>query len=147
MKTYLRYLLIIFLSVTSKLIFAQEVYPVVIGTSGLFFGKYNVVNDATRVLPDTISITEAKGIFAFNAIYVVKPNSPQRIDNIQFKMTILEKNGKQTTFSEYAPFLSNTAKERLNKVNSGDRLIFESIEVRFPNRETRSLNLIDFIII
>jgi hypothetical protein len=126
--------------------YAQHVYPAAVTNNGIMFGKYRTANDATNSLPDTISLTEAKSIFAINAIYIDKEQKLYRIKVVDYQMTVHEK-GDTITIKNNAEMLSKQMKERLNKIKPGAKLYFEDIHAEFPNKDLRSVIILSFIVI
>lgn len=125
---------------------AQQLYPAAVSISGILLGKYKILNDAENSLPDTISLSDAKGIFAINAIYIDQEHKLERVDIAEYQITFFER-GKNITLKGNSSMLSTEMKEQLNKIHSGDRIIFENIMAKFLNGDTRHLILLDTTVI
>jgi hypothetical protein len=125
---------------------AQFVYPVAVTNHGILFGKYKTFDEATHILPDTISPEEAKDIFALNAIEITREKKLTAWKVLKFQMTIID-NGDTTTIKNTGEMLSPEMKERLNKIKSGAKLYFEGIQAGYPNEEsTRGIIILAFTV-
>ena len=136
----------IMLLMISQVTFAQNIYPAAIASNGILIGKYKTANDATNAIPDTISLVEAKSIFAINAIYIDKDQKLFRIKVVDYQMTVHEKEDT-ITIKNNSEMLSQQMKERLSKITSGAKLYFEGIHAEFPNGGSRSVIILSFIVI
>jgi hypothetical protein len=125
---------------------AQHEFPVAISKTGILLGKYHIANDATNPLPDTISLEDAKNIFTINDIYIDREQKLTRIKISGYQMTIIE-DGMTTTIIGNGEELSVEMKDRLHRIKSGAKLLFEGIKAIWPNGIDSSVIILSFTVI
>ncbi len=125
---------------------AQDIYPVAVCKSGILLDKYKTENNATNPLPDSISIEEAKSIFALNIISVQHDRKIKKERLIQYQMTIVE-NEQTTTLTNNTELLSEEMILRLSKIKSGSKIYFEGILAGDSETESAHVIILYFVVI
>ncbi len=74
---------------TNKFTNARHGFPVAVSTSGIIVGKYKTANHATNPIPDTISVDEARTIFALNVLDLKRDYKPMELKVRDFQMTTI----------------------------------------------------------
>jgi hypothetical protein len=126
-------------------IYADDVYPVAISKYGMLVGKYKITPDAKNSIPDTISLEEAKSIFALNAYYIDKKDGPHKLNISEFQMTIIN-NIDTTKLISKSEMLSEELLSKIKNLKSGANLYFEGIIARWNKDETMAVILLAFYV-
>ena len=125
---------------------AQDIYPVAVSSSGILLDKYKTENNATNPLPDSISIEEAKSIFALNIISVLHDRKIKKEKVIRYQLTIIE-HEQTTTITNNTELLSEEMKTRLSRIESGSKIYFEGILAGDSEIESRNVIILYFVVI
>ena len=128
---------------------AQHRYPVAVTHSGILLGKYKTTGPdesrSTNPLPDTISVKQAKEIFALNGILINREKHIEKLDIAEFQLTIFSEIDSISIINETG-ILSPEAKNIINNISSGSKLIFEGINAIHPNGDKTMLILLTFTV-
>ena len=116
------------------------------GLKAILLDKYKTENNATNPLPDSISIEEAKSIFALNIISVQHDRKIKKERLIQYQMTIVE-NEQTTTLTNNTELLSEEMILRLSKITSGSKIYFEGILAGDSETESAHVIILYFVVI
>ena len=118
-----------------------------ISTSGILLGDYKIANNSINPIPVSITLDEAKNIFAFNILVSGQDRKFKLIKVKSYQMAIINKDESTTSITNTTELLSEEMKDRLKILESGSKLFFEGIIAIDPNGSTRSIVVMSFTII
>jgi len=127
--------------------YAQEMWAAVISTSGIILGDYKIANSSVNPIPVSITQEEAKNIFALNILQSGKGSKITLVKVKSYQMTVMNKAGASTSFTNDTELLSEEMKIQLESLESGSKLYFEGIVAIWPDDTTRSIVVMSFIVI
>ena len=135
--THLLTILFYFL-LSPKFTNAQHGFPVAVSTDGIIVGKYKTANDATNPIPDTISVDQARTIFALNVLDLKREYKPMELKVRDFQMTTIYTD-ETISFQTEGSMLSEEMKSHLQNIKPGTKLVFEGIYALHLHNETSSI--------